>query len=65
MKVDKELLRVHRAKKQISKITVERKTGINRKKYSAYEKDPSKCTLSELIELSKILEFDVKNIFLD
>lgn len=65
MKVDTELLRLQRAKKNISKTLVEQKTGINRKKYSIYEEDPSKCSLSEIIKLGEALEFNVRDIFLD
>lgn len=64
MKINSEILKVSRAKSGLSKSAVARQTGINRKKYSINEGDPGEFTTKELLTLSKVLNFDIKDIFL-
>jgi len=64
MQADKDILRIKRAKKDITKTKLAELSGIDRKQISLYEKDINKCSIGKLIKISEVLEFDPIEIFL-
>lgn len=64
MFADKDILKIKRVKKNLTKQRLGEISGISRQQISIYEDDANKCPLGRFIKLAEILEFDPKEIFL-